>query len=211
MVNKVFEMREHGSTLREIREALHTSESVIDRILHDTNNVRRRLAQYNEQLRSATPIALRVVRETLESTAPQLAGERARMAQWVLESTKTVGKESPVNIFIKEGDTNITMSNDTLEAAKAVAAAMRATVEVKALPENVIEAEVINETGEDGVQHLQSDNSEHERAVEDSRPSETQRSGDILSNGETNEHTGVNVGVPQSGVCDGDDPGTKGE
>jgi transcriptional regulator len=153
LVNKAFEMREHGSTLREIREALHTSESAVERILHDSNNVRRRLAQYNEQLRSVAPIALRVVRETLESTAPQLAGERARMAQWVLESTKTVGKESPVNIFIKEGDTNITMSNDTLEAAKAVAAAMRATVEVKALPENVIDVEPIEEQKESNDEH----------------------------------------------------------
>lgn len=145
MVNRIFEMREEGVPIRNIREILHTSDAVIERILHNPENVRMRLARYNEALRATTPIALRVVRETLESTAPQLAGERARMAQWVLESTKTVGKESPVNIFIKEGDTNITMSNDTLEAAKAVAAAMRATVEVKALPENVIEAEVITE------------------------------------------------------------------
>jgi hypothetical protein len=35
------------------------------------------------------------------------------------------------------------MSNDTLEAARAVAAAMRGEVQKKALPENVVEGELI--------------------------------------------------------------------
>ena len=134
MVNKVFELREQGMSKRQIRDALHTGDGSIERILGDPNNIRRRLTNYNERLRAACPRAIDVVYETLNSTMPQMAGERASMAKWVLESTKTVGKESPINIFLKGGDTNIVMSNDTLEAAKAVAAAMRAVAAVKALP-----------------------------------------------------------------------------
>lgn len=126
IMNRVFELREQGKTKVEIAKELHMTGQSIEALLHDPDNVRRRLASYNEQLRAATPVAIRVVYEVLNTTAPNMLSERARMAQWVLENTKTVGKESPVNVFIKGGDTHITLTNDTLEAAKAVAAAMRA-------------------------------------------------------------------------------------
>lgn len=145
VVNQVFAMREQGMSKEEIGKKVHLRLGGIEAILHDPDYVRRRLTQYNEQLRAASPIAIKVVYEVLNSTAPQTLGERAAMAKWVLESTKTVGKESPVNVFIRGGDTNINLSNDTLEAAKAVAAAMRGSMEQRALPENVIDVVEITE------------------------------------------------------------------
>lgn len=159
LVNQVFAMREQGMGKVAIAKELHIAALTVDRILHDPDNVRRRLSSYNEQLRAATPVALKVVYEVLTSTAPQALGQRAEMARWVLEMGKTVGKESPVNVFIKGGDTHINLSNDTLEAARAVAEMMRGAG-AKALPENVIEAVVIEQKEEN-----------------------------------SNEYTGVNVGV----------------
>ena len=140
LVNRVFELREQGLSKKNIAKEVHVTEPTLDKILHDPDNVRRRLTLYNEQLRAATPKALKVVHEVLDSTAPQMLSERSRMAQWVLESTKTVGKESPVNVFIRGGDTNINVSNDTLEAARAVAAQMRAAVQPQLTTGEVVDA-----------------------------------------------------------------------
>jgi len=126
IMNRAFELREQGKTKKDIAKELHMTPNSVEALLHDPDNVRRRLASYNEQPRAATPVAIKVVYEVLNTTAPNMLSERARMAQWVLENTKTVGKESPVNVFIKGGDTHINLTNDTLEAARAVAAAMKA-------------------------------------------------------------------------------------
>jgi hypothetical protein len=144
-VNKVFELREQGMTMAAIAEACNMTRPTVESILQDPGQVKRRLTTYNEKLRAMTPKALKVVEEVLDSVAPQSLGQRADMARWLLESTKTVGKESPVNIFIKGGDTNITVGNDTLEAARAVAAAMRGEVARKALPvAEVVDGEIIS-------------------------------------------------------------------
>ena len=136
LANSVFMRRERGMSVDEIAKEVHTVPDTVRRILHDTKLVKRRLDMYNEQLRSATPLALKVVFEVLQSTDPKQMGERAKMATWVLEATKTVGKDSPVNVFIKGGDTVVNVSNDTLEAAKAVSQAMMAAAKVRALPQS---------------------------------------------------------------------------
>ena len=144
LTTRVFELREQGMTKKLIAKTLHISDINVDRILHDQENIRRRLAQYNEQLRAASPIAIKVIYEVLNSESPNQLGERAAMARWVLESSKIVGKESPVNIFVG-GGASVQVSNDTVEAARQVAALMRG--QVQALPAaavgEVIDAEEI--------------------------------------------------------------------
>lgn len=154
LTTRVFELREQGMTKGMIAKTLHISDINVDRILHDQENIRRRLAQYNEQLRAASPIAIKVIYEVLNSESPNQLGERAAMARWVLESSKIVGKESPVNIFVG-GGASVQVSNDTVEAARQVAALMRG--QVQALPAaagDVIDVEEIK-TEENSNEHIE--------------------------------------------------------
>ena len=131
LANSVFMRRERGMTVEQIADELHTSHNTVQRILHDTKLVKRRLDSYDERIRAATPIATDIVYRVLHSTDPKMLSEQAAMAKWVID--RNLGKDPSVNIFVKGGDTVVNVSNDTLEAAKAVSQAMMAASQSRLL------------------------------------------------------------------------------
>lgn len=148
LVNRVFELREQGMTKKQICKEVHVTEPTLEKILHDPDHVRRRLASYQEQLRSRLPKTMKAVDQILDSDLPSMLPKKADIALELLRMTQVVGKESPVNVFIRGGDTHINVSNDTLEAARAVAAQMRAAVAPQLPAADVIDVDPIEEREE---------------------------------------------------------------
>lgn len=141
---KIFALREQGMGVAEISSTLHIKEREISKILFNGVYKAERIAKMNEMLLSMAPRARAVIAERLEK------GDES-VAMWLLEKVGIVGKEQ-VNLTINATNAQVNLSNDTLEAARAVAAAMRAAP-VRALPPpppDFIEADVI-ETEEEKI------------------------------------------------------------
>lgn len=150
LVNRIFEMRERGARVHEIARECSTTESRVHIILQSPENVANRIKDYQEKLRAATPKAIEVIHQVLGDQNPRLIGERATMARWVLEMTKVVGKDAPVNIFVGAGG-QVNLNQEEIAAARAIADQMRRalppapTQDSRIANEDAIDAEIIVE------------------------------------------------------------------
>lgn len=147
---KAFQMRERGHSVEEIAFKTHVGVETIHACLNDQENIRRRIKEYNEQLRSYSPQALAVIKETLFTRDPKRKKQQTEVAQWVLESTKVIGKDSPVNIFVNApGVQNVILNHEEIEAARSVAALMAARNQLPEGPKpEIIDAEIVATTEE---------------------------------------------------------------
>lgn len=146
---KAFELREQGWPVKDIAFKLKVGLAVVHACLNDQQHVKQRIEAYNEQLRAYSPKALDIVRELLYSTDPRDKKQQREVAVWLLEATKVVGKESPVNIFVNApGAQSVVLNHAEINAAKAVADLMRQKQLPPAPKPAIIDAEVVATTEE---------------------------------------------------------------
>jgi hypothetical protein len=111
--------RDKGLSIAEVALECHTNESRVKRVVFDGVRKAERIQRFNESLVSISSQGIKVVREWLDK------GDKD-VAMWLLQQTGVVGKEQ-TNITINAQNAQInTLSNDTLDAARAVAELMRA-------------------------------------------------------------------------------------
>jgi hypothetical protein len=160
---RIIELRDEGKSISEIAHELKIRTRDVKAVIYDGVIRATRIQNFNEALVSRNQKGIAIIDYWLDKNDKMVA-------MWLLEKTGTVGKEQ-VNLTINAGTTNITLNNDTIEAARMVAEAMRAAR--PALPpappaEEVIEAEVIEQTEENSDEHtgvnvgIASDSNENE-------------------------------------------------
>jgi hypothetical protein len=117
MQQDIFEARERGLSIPEVAKECHTNEKNVRKVLFNGVHKAERVARFNEAMVSMSPAGIKVVREWLDK------GDKD-VAMWLLKETGVVGKEQ-VNITVNAQNAQVNLSNDTLEAARAVAEQMR--------------------------------------------------------------------------------------
>src|SRR5260221_14664478 len=115
----VISARESGLDVRQIADKLSVSMTTVNKILFHSGNMATRRERFNEALVAMNPRGIRVISDWLDKGSLEAA-------KWLLENTGVVGKEQiKMTINAQNAQVNV-MSNDTLEAARAVALAMKA-------------------------------------------------------------------------------------
>lgn len=117
MQQDIFEARERGLSIPEVAKECHTNEKNVRKTLFNGVHKAERVARFNEAMVSMSPAGIKVVREWLDK------GDKD-VAMWLLKETGVVGKEQ-VNITVNAQNAQVNLSNDTLEAARAVVEQMR--------------------------------------------------------------------------------------
>lgn len=125
MKQAIFEARESGMTIEQVAAAVHTKVDKVKKVLFNGVHKAERIQRFNEALVSRSPKGIAVVDAWLDK------GDKD-VAMWLLEKNGVVGKEQ-VNLTINAQNAQVNLSNDTLEAARAVADAMRAAATPKQL------------------------------------------------------------------------------
>jgi NOL1/NOP2/fmu family ribosome biogenesis protein len=115
---QVLELRERGKTFDEICSELKTTIRTVRHALHAPEAERERLRRAHERALFLGPKAARAIERRLDEGDGTL-GLR------LLEDLGAVGREA-IRVQVNAQNVQVNLSNDTLEAAKAVAAAMRA-------------------------------------------------------------------------------------
>lgn len=110
-------MREQGKTFDEICAALHTTTRTVRHVLHAPEAERERQRRAHERALFLTPKALGAIERQLDEGNGGL-GLR------LLEDLGVVGREA-IHVQVNAQNALVNLSNETLEAARAVAAAMR--------------------------------------------------------------------------------------
>lgn len=113
-------MREQGKTFDEICVALKTTIRTVRQVLHAPEVERERVRRAHERALFLVPKAARAIERQLEQGDGTL-GLR------LLEDLGAVGREA-IRVQVNAQNAQINLSNETLEAAKAVAAVMRASL-----------------------------------------------------------------------------------
>ena len=149
VTERAFALRDEGFTPRDIAIKLHLSLRTVEGCLCDHDYVKRRIENYNEQLRAYSPQAIRVIRDVLYDPEDKRCLDTAR---WLLETTKVIGKESPMNVFINApGIQQVVLNHEEIEAARTVAEAMRQKELPPAPKGEIIDAEIVATTEEKSV------------------------------------------------------------
>ncbi len=114
---QIIELREQGKTFDQICADLKTTTRTVRHVLHATEAERERQRRAHERALFLTPKALGAIEQQLDEGNGTL-GLR------LLEDLGVVGREA-IHVQVNAQNAQVNLSNDTLEAAKAVAAAMR--------------------------------------------------------------------------------------
>jgi hypothetical protein len=143
----ILDARDKGLSFEEVAKECHTSINKVRSILLDGVNKAMRVQRFNESLIARSAKGIAVVDQWLDK------GDKD-VAMWLLKETGIVGKEQ-TNITINAQNAQInTLSNDTLEAARAVAELMRAPAVRRQLQQSndiVVEEEESDEQSGDDV------------------------------------------------------------
>ena len=116
---QIVEARDRGLSIEEVAAACHTNIPRVKRVIFDGVRKAERIQRFHESLVAVSGQGIKVVKEWLDK------GDKD-VAMWLLKETGVVGKEqTTININAQNAQIN-TLSNDTLEAARAVAALMNA-------------------------------------------------------------------------------------
>jgi hypothetical protein len=115
---QVLELREQGKSFDQICTELHTTIRTVRHALHTPEAERERVRRAHERALFLAPKALGAIERQLEEGNGAL-GVR------LLEDLGVVGREA-IHVQVNAQNAQVNLSNDTLEAARAVAAAMRA-------------------------------------------------------------------------------------
>lgn len=147
---KALDMREKGMTMGDIARVLKVRMNTLQKALRSPEADNEWIARLRMRAQFLAPKALDAITKRLDMGDGTLALK-------LLEDLGIVGKQS-VNIHVNAPGAQINMSNDTLEAARAVAAAMRALPVASALSQaeddgDVIDAEVIENEEENSDEH----------------------------------------------------------
>jgi hypothetical protein len=138
--------RDRGLSIEEVAKECRTNVGRVKKILFDGVRKAERIQRFNESLVARSAKGIAVVDQWLDK------GDKD-VAMWLLKETGVVGKEQ-TNITINAHNAQInTLSNDTLEAARAVAELMRAPAVRKQLQPatDEIVGEVIEQEADDEV------------------------------------------------------------
>ena len=114
---QVLELREQGKSFDQICAELHTTIRTVRHVLHAPEAERERLRRAHERTLSLAPKAARAIEQQLESGNGAL-GLR------LLEDLGVVGREA-IHVQVNAQNAQVNLTNDTLEAARLVAEAMR--------------------------------------------------------------------------------------
>jgi len=121
---QVLELREQGKTFDEICAELHTTTRTVRHVLHTPEAERERVRRAHERALFLVPKAARAIERRLDE------GDGA-LGLHLLEGLGVIGRQA-IQVQVNAQNAQVNLSNDTLEAAKAVAAAMRAAAQNRA-------------------------------------------------------------------------------
>src|ERR1700687_4336342 len=115
---QVLELREQGKSFDQICAELHTTIRTVRHVLYAPEVERERLRRAHERTLFLVPKAARAIEQQLESGNGAL-GLR------LLEDLGVVGREA-IHVQVNAQNAQVNLTNDTLEAARLVAGAMKA-------------------------------------------------------------------------------------
>lgn len=124
---RIVAARESGMEIDEVAKHCHCNVATVKKVLFDGVRRAERVQRFNEALVSRGPKGIKVIDEWLAKGSKEVA-------MWLLENIGAVSKEQIRQLTINATNAQVNLSNDTLEAAKAVAAMMRGVGPARALP-----------------------------------------------------------------------------
>ena len=133
---QVLELREQGKSFDQICAELHTTIRTVRHVLYAPEAERERQRRVHERALFLAPKAVRAIEQQLESGNGAL-GLR------LLEDLGVVGREA-IHVQVNAQNAQVNLTNDTLEAARLVAEAMKA-----ARNEGEREPRLLPEAGDD--------------------------------------------------------------
>lgn len=125
-LDKILKMRDEGADVWHIAKEMRISVNRVRHLLLSTSTMELRKRRVFEQMLTLNHRAAELVGQDLDKGSMVTA-------RWLLEMTGAVGKEA-TNITINATNAQVNLNSDEIEAARAVAAAMRA-----AMPKSVVE------------------------------------------------------------------------
>jgi hypothetical protein len=117
---RVFELREQGKRMEDIAKEIGTKIAFVKHVLFSKEIRKDRLDKHMERMVSLNNMSIDLLREKIEKDKDE------KVAMWLLEKTGVASKEAVAALVINAHNAQINLSNDTLEAAKAVTRMMKA-------------------------------------------------------------------------------------